>query len=245
MRNFKNMHLLAAMSGLMCSISAEGTGQFAGGSDEKPRQPVRYRVKEKSLIDNQLYAEGAEVLYAGLPGTNLEPLDAEGEARAQEYKDRNKVRVEEMIANNKDGNISDTSALMQRMIDQQKQSSTDLENRMANAIAKGISEGMAAIMASQQKPEASADRPQSEARLADRNAGNSVKMGDAIGARVKDDPEHAPNSTDKGNQGIYEDGKPASAKQAGAQIADATSGISETEQHATGDKSDKSTKRNK
>lgn len=37
---------------------------------------ARYRVLEKSFINNHLVEANAEVDYDGEPGTNLQPLDA-------------------------------------------------------------------------------------------------------------------------------------------------------------------------
>lgn len=37
---------------------------------------AKYRVKEKSFINNILLDEGAEIEYDGIPSANLEPLDA-------------------------------------------------------------------------------------------------------------------------------------------------------------------------
>ena len=37
---------------------------------------AKYRVKEKSFINNILLEEGAEIEYDGIPSANLEPLDA-------------------------------------------------------------------------------------------------------------------------------------------------------------------------
>ncbi len=65
----------------------------------------KYRVKELSLIGNELFQAGAEVDYDGLPAENLEPLCDEGRAKYQEYLDSNAARVRKMRAEN------DTSAV--------------------------------------------------------------------------------------------------------------------------------------
>ncbi len=38
---------------------------------------ARYKVLEKSFIDNKLYEAGEEVEYAGAPAANLEALDVD------------------------------------------------------------------------------------------------------------------------------------------------------------------------
>lgn len=43
---------------------------------------ARYRVLERSFIDNRLVEPGEEVEYEGLPGHNLEPLDKAAKAAA-------------------------------------------------------------------------------------------------------------------------------------------------------------------
>ena len=45
-------------------------------------QEARYRVRELSYIDNRLVDAGEEVVYDGLPGSNLEPLNDAAEAAA-------------------------------------------------------------------------------------------------------------------------------------------------------------------
>lgn len=43
---------------------------------------ARYRVLEKSYINDRLVETGEEVEYEGLPGHNLEPLDKAAKAAA-------------------------------------------------------------------------------------------------------------------------------------------------------------------
>lgn len=43
----------------------------------------RYRVLQKSYINERIVHEGEEVDYDGQPGTNLEPLDAEARRAAK------------------------------------------------------------------------------------------------------------------------------------------------------------------
>ncbi|CAB5162230.1 hypothetical protein UFOVP152_13 [uncultured Caudovirales phage] len=43
---------------------------------------ARYRVLQKSFINNQSYDIGAEVEWDGIPAANLEPIDAEGKKQA-------------------------------------------------------------------------------------------------------------------------------------------------------------------
>ena len=101
-RHLKHSRLGASMMALAlasCSMTAAGTATAdnpAGAS--APRQPVQYRVKEKSLIGNDLHEAGATVSYAGLPAENLEPLCDEGRKRAAEYAESNAVRVKAMVA---------------------------------------------------------------------------------------------------------------------------------------------------
>lgn len=75
---------------------------------EQKRQPVEYRVKEKSFIGNEMVEAGATVMYDGLPSDNLEPLDDEGRRRAEEFKQSDKARADKMIADNKPDVTSDS-----------------------------------------------------------------------------------------------------------------------------------------
>ena len=82
-----------------CSITAAGTATADNPEGvSAPRQPVKYRVKEKSLIGNDIHEAGAEVFYNGLPSDNLEPLCDEGRKRAAEYIESNAARVKQMVA---------------------------------------------------------------------------------------------------------------------------------------------------
>lgn len=44
---------------------------------------AKYRVLEASFIDNKMCKEGDVVEYDGIPGSNLEPLDAPAEKAAK------------------------------------------------------------------------------------------------------------------------------------------------------------------
>lgn len=50
---------------------------------------AKYRVITRSFIDNALREEGAIVDYDGIPASNLEPMDKEGEAAAEQSADAN------------------------------------------------------------------------------------------------------------------------------------------------------------
>ena len=63
-----------------------------------PAPIPRYRVKELSLIGNELHEAGAIVEYDGLPAENLEPLCDLGRAKYQEYLASNAERVKRMMA---------------------------------------------------------------------------------------------------------------------------------------------------
>lgn len=78
----------------------------------------KYKVLELSLIGNELHQAGAIVEYDGLPSENLEPTDAAGEAKRQEYIESNKRRIRQMMEDNKGGDVLDTAALIKRMHDQ-------------------------------------------------------------------------------------------------------------------------------
>lgn len=86
---------------LMASCSITAAGPATADNPEgvsAPREPVKYRVKEKSLIGNDVHEAGATVSYAGLPSENLEPLCDEGRKRAAEYVESNAARVKAMVS---------------------------------------------------------------------------------------------------------------------------------------------------
>ncbi len=70
----------------------------------------KYRVKELSLIGNELFQAGAEVEYDGLPAENLEPLCDEGRAKYQEYLLSNEARLRQMVAQHADSAVGDPAA---------------------------------------------------------------------------------------------------------------------------------------
>lgn len=80
------------------------------------RRPVKYLVKEKSLIGNEIHEAGAVAEYDGLPAENLEPLCDEGRARYQEYLASNAARVERMMAEHPPTGLDEMSALLQRVL---------------------------------------------------------------------------------------------------------------------------------
>lgn len=87
------------------------------------RSPVKYRAKEKSLIGNDIVEAGQEVMYAGLPSDNLEPLCAEGRARAAEFEASNKKRVDNLVEKNKESAVGDPEqflASFTKMLAEQK-----------------------------------------------------------------------------------------------------------------------------
>jgi len=132
---------------LMAGYSIEAAGAGEAGA---PRQPVKYRVKEKSLIGNAIHEAGAEVEYDGLPADNLEPLCDIGRARAAEYVQSNKERVARMIDANRESAVGDPAkfaeqfakalaeeraehaARMEKMLELQQESATKLAEAAHN-----------------------------------------------------------------------------------------------------------------
>lgn len=92
----------------------------------------QYKVKELSLIGNELHQAGAIVEYAGLPAENLEPLDDEGRAKYQEYLDSNAARVKKMRDLNSESAVGDPA---------------DFAKAITAAISAGIAAGMAQVAA--------------------------------------------------------------------------------------------------
>lgn len=120
--------------------------------------PPRYLVLERSLINNQIHEAGAEVEYDGLPSENLKPLDAAGEAKAEEYKASNAKRVSGMMDEAKASPLAgafDPSKIVQQMADMQAEQAAQnaaLMERMATIFAEKL-----ATIHAQQTPVAVAD----------------------------------------------------------------------------------------
>lgn len=161
-----------------CMIEAAGASTVGA-----PRQPVRYRVKEKSLIGNTLYEAGQEAEYDGLPADNLEPLCDEGRARAAEYEQSNKARVAQMIANNQESAVGDPNkfaeqfakvlaeqqaehaAQMAKMLELQQQSAVQLAEAAKNMAT--LAAALTAAQAAPATPTAPADAPPTEDKPVD------------------------------------------------------------------------------
>jgi hypothetical protein len=168
-RHLKNSRFgasLVAVALAGCMIEAAGAGEVGAA-----RKPVKYRVKEKSLIGNTLYEAGQEAEYDGLPADNLEPLCDEGRARAAEYEQSNKARVQKMVAANQESAVGDPAAFaaafakqlaeeraehqaqlaaqqetMAKMLEMQQQSATQLAEAAKNmaVLAAALTQAQAA-----------------------------------------------------------------------------------------------------
>jgi hypothetical protein len=95
----------------------------------------KYRVKELSLIGNELFQAGAEVEYDGLPAENLEPLDDEGRAKYQEYLDSNAARVKKMIEENQASGVGDPAAFAAALAKSQADMGVVIGQAVADAVA--------------------------------------------------------------------------------------------------------------
>ena len=117
-------------------------------ADKKPaREPVDYRVKEKSLIGNEIHEAGAVVAYDGLPAENLEPMCDVGRARYQEYLDSNKTRAANMMNQYSESQVGDMDSFAKAWAKAQ----AGQADTIADAIREGIAAGVALVHASQAK----------------------------------------------------------------------------------------------
>lgn len=73
----------------------------------------KFRVKELSLIGNELVQPGTVVDYDadkyGYPAGNLEPLDEEGQALCDQYEATNTARIKALAAANSTSAVGDPS----------------------------------------------------------------------------------------------------------------------------------------
>lgn len=124
----------------------------------------RYKVLVKSLLNNQVYEAGEEVVYEGEVSENLEPLDDAGRVMRAQYEASNKQRIATMLQDAKDSpnaGAVDPSTIIKQMADMQKQQAADNEALMermsamfAATLANALSGISAAPAAAAQAPEA-------------------------------------------------------------------------------------------
>lgn len=95
----------------------------------------KYRVKELSLVGNELFQAGAEVEYDGLPAENLEPLCDEGRAKYREYLDTNAERVKRMVEQNQTSGVGDPAAFMAALQKNQAEQAAVIGTAVAEAVA--------------------------------------------------------------------------------------------------------------
>lgn len=99
--------------------------------------PPKFRVKELSLIGNELHQEGAivELPEGTLPAENLEPLDEEGEALYQKYLESNAARQAQMHANNPASGVGDTNKFAEALAKSQEANAAMIGTAVASAVS--------------------------------------------------------------------------------------------------------------
>ena len=113
----------------------------------------RYKVLEKSLVNNQIYEAGDEVEYDGEVSGNLEPLDEAGRAKRAQYEASNKQRIATMLQDAKDSpnaGAVDPSTIIKQMADMQRQQAADTEammERMSAMFAATLANALAGVSA--------------------------------------------------------------------------------------------------
>lgn len=132
----------------------------------------RYKVLEKSLLNNQIFEAGDEVEYDGEVSGNLEPLDAAGRAKRAEYEESNSRRVATMLQDAKDSpnaGAVDPSTIIKQMADMQREQAANTEalmermtalfaSTLANALA-GIGNAPTTTPAAPEAPEIKSEPP--------------------------------------------------------------------------------------
>lgn len=129
---------MMALALASCSITAAGTATADNPEGvSAPREPVKYRVKEKSLIGNDVHEAGATVSYAGLPSENLEPLCDEGRRRAAEYVESNAARVKAMVASHAgvESPVGDPTKFMQAFAEELARERAEHQAQIAQLVA--------------------------------------------------------------------------------------------------------------
>ncbi len=77
---------------------------------------ARYRVKEKSFINNALHEAGAEIEYDGVPHSNLEPLDAPARKAVTGAKSADQESLARQQDAAKGGNLNDPEDPVRKVV---------------------------------------------------------------------------------------------------------------------------------
>jgi len=119
--------------------------------------PIKFIVKEKSLIGNELFEAGAEVTLpeGTLPADNLEPMCERGVALQEEYKRSNAERIAKMREQYADAATGDAAAL-----------SKAIGEAVAQAIAAQNAEAAELEAAAAKKPAKAKAEPAGDQTLA-------------------------------------------------------------------------------
>lgn len=118
----------------------------------------RYKVLEKSLLNNRMYEAGEEVEYEGEVSGNLEPLDDAGRAMRAQYEASNKQRIATMLQDAKDSpndGAVNPATIIKQMADMQKQQAADTEalmERMSAMFATTLANALAGVNAAPAAP---------------------------------------------------------------------------------------------
>jgi hypothetical protein len=115
--------------------------------EKKPdvREPVKYTVKEPSLVGNEIHPAGAVVEYAGLPAENLEPMCDVGRERHQEYLDLNAERVKRMINENTVSAVGDPQVFAASLTKAMQANRAEEHSEMAQMIAAAVASALAGV----------------------------------------------------------------------------------------------------
>lgn len=99
---------------------------------------TQYRVLERSLIGNEIKEAGEMCEYDGLPGANLEPIDDEGRAKAQEYAESNAARAAALRAQYTESAVGDPAAFAKALAEEHAKMMSSIPNMIADAVAQAL-----------------------------------------------------------------------------------------------------------
>lgn len=105
----------------------------------------KYKVLEKSNINNEMHEPGAIIDYDGLPAENLEPQCDEGKAKYQEYLDSNAARVKLLKDQNSKSKVGDPAEFAKALAEHQASQNEGIAKAISEGIAAGIAQAMAAM----------------------------------------------------------------------------------------------------
>lgn len=103
----------------------------------------KYKVLERTFINNAIAEPGAEVEWDGLPSPNLEPLDDAAMAKKGEFEKSDAMRKDRLLRAFPESGIGDPDEFAKKMAE----AISAANAHQTDEIIRGVSQGMAQAFA--------------------------------------------------------------------------------------------------